>query len=333
MNILNPKIHQCGVTLIEIMVSILVGLFILAGVMQLYATTVQNHTMVAGSSTIQENARLMFSRVEMDVSRAGYAGCLSFKTDSHRIQNIATQTTTPAFDASKFISGEDNIDVNGRSFDRFALRYAGSTGRVPVIQVSSNQFTVATTSSALFRQGDIVVVGDCSSFGIFRVSNQPAATGVIQFGVGTYNTASFDIAFADAGSIAPSITYLYSDSGAFQYYVGTSAAGVSAATQCSSAAPQYCALFRKSSSSSTADELVEGVQAFDVEYGWRNAADGKLFFAAAGGVPNSKWLDIDRVRITTTLNSVSKTATNEGSDRIERTYSRTFFFFNQNPGA
>ncbi len=323
--------YQNGVSLVEILVSIAVGLFILAGVVQLYATSTQNASMVTGSSSIQENVRFLFSRIEQDVSRAGYAGCLNFNVDAKRITNIATQTTTPVFNAAQFVAGDDNVSTSGKTFDKMILRYAGNSGRVPVQTVASNQFTVDTTQSHLFNQGDVVVVGDCSSFGVFRVSNAPGDTGNIEFATGTYNSAALNVSFSDANSIVPTITYLYSGTGAFQYYVATSSAGTAVSATCSATTPQYCALYRKSSAEANADQLVEGVEAFEVEYGWRNASDGKLFFANAGSV--SSWDDVDRVRITATLSSPNKTATNEGVDYIQRTYSRTFFFFNQIPEA
>ncbi|WP_075185080.1 PilW family protein [Teredinibacter haidensis] len=57
MNVRQPIWKQGGLGIIEVMVSIAVGLFILAGVLQLYATSSQNSAVVNGSSTIQENAR------------------------------------------------------------------------------------------------------------------------------------------------------------------------------------------------------------------------------------------------------------------------------------
>lgn len=322
---------QSGVSLIEILVSIAVGLFILAGVVQLYATTTQNSSMVSGSSVIQENARLLFSRVETDVSRAGYAGCMNFNADARRVQNIINQATDPQFLATQFVLGEDNVSVNGKAFDKFIVRYAGSDGRTPVKETSSDSFTVATTESSKFSQGDVVVVGDCSSFGVFKVSNAPANSGVIEFADGTYNTGSFQVDFPDETDMLPSVTYLYRGTGAFEYYVATSAAGTAASASCSAATPQYCALFRKSSAASTADELVEGVDSFEVKYGWRDLSTGNLHLADAGSIAN--WSGVDRIKVTATLSSLNKTPTNEGQDYISRTYSRTFVFFNQIPGA
>ena len=326
-------VQQAGLGLIELMISIAIGLFILAGVLQLYATSSQNSSMVDGASSIQEHVRFLFSYIESDIANAGYAGCLNFKVDTNRIKNISTATLNPSFIAGEFVTGTNDVSVNGKTFDQFIVRYAGSSKRVSVQQANSDNFVISQNASSQFSQGDVVLVGDCSGFGVFRVSNAPGASGVIEFKDGTYNSGTLDMSFSDENSITPAVTYLYGDTGAFKYYIDTSTAGLAASATCSADNTQYCALYRKSSASNTADELVEGVTSFEVEYGWRDAASGNLFFAHAGSVPSANWSSIDRIKIEATLSSRNKTPTNEGIDFIEKSYSRTFFFFNQIPGA
>lgn len=324
--------RQIGVSLVEILISLAIGLFILAGVFQLYATTTQNSSMVRGNSSIQEHVRLLFSRIETDVANAGYAGCLNFKSGITRIEDVAVKNTDPIFDMSHFIYGQDNQDVNGKTFDRLVLRYAGNDQKVAVEEVASDRFVVAASQSEHFKQGDIVIAGDCSGIGVFRVSNVPGNTGVIRFEADNINNhAKLTTAFAGKNSVMPSITYLYNRGGAFEYKVDTSIAGKIVSQECSSVNPQYCALYRKSANSAQADELVEGVQAFDVEYGWRDPATGNLFFANAGSVPGATWALIDRIKVTATLSSQNKTPTNEGVEFLEKTFARTFLLFNQIP--
>lgn len=322
--------RQIGVSLVEILISLAIGLFILAGVFQLYATTTQNSSMVRGNSSIQEHVRLLFSRIETDVANAGYAGCLNANALSGRIENVAV--TDPILDMARFIDGEDNQDVNGKTFDSLVLRYAGNDQKVAVEEVASDRFVVAGSQSAHFKQGDIVIAGDCSGIGVFRVSNAPGATGVIRFDADNVNnSANLTTDFAGKNSIMPSVTYLYNRGGAFEYKVDTSIAGKIVSQECSSTDPQYCSLYRKSANSAEADELVEGVQAFEVEYGWRDPATGNLFFANAASLNNANWALIDRVKVTATLSSRNKTPTNEGVEFMEKTFARTFLLFNQIP--
>lgn len=325
--------NSSGLGLIELMVSMTIGLLILAGVIQVYLSASQNSRTVIGASAIQEHARLLFSRVENDVSRAGYAGCMNFNVEPRRVINIVNQQTNPAFNPDKFVDGKNDVQQNGKAFDEFTVSYAGNAGRLKVKEVSDTSFSINGDQSSTFNQGDLLVVGDCSSFGIFRVSNSPEDSGEIEFATGVYNTGPFSVRFLGENSPSPVVTYIYSGTGAFRYFVGTSAAGINAAASCSAATPEFCALFRKSSTSDTPDELFEGIASFEVEYGWRDSDTGNLFFANAANVPSANWSIIDRINISATLRSPEKMQTNEGSDYIERQYTRQFFLFNQSPEA
>lgn len=325
------KFRQHGVSLIEILVSLAIGLLIMSGVLQVYLSTIQNSSMVRGNSLIQEHVRLLFTRLETDVTNAGYAGCLNFNSGAQRIEDVAVQNTVPTFNINRFVEGVDNELVNNKAFDRLVLRYAGNSDRVVVEETASDRFVVAASDSAGFNQGDIVIAGDCSGIGVFRVSNDPGTTGIIRFEIGAFNHGSLTMDFAAKDSILPSITYLYNHSGAFAYYVATSTTGNETAMECSTENPKYCSLYRKSTSSDVADELIEGVEAFEVEYGWRDAVTGNLFFANAASVPAASWPLIDRVKVSATLISQDKAPTNEGVDYLEKSFARTFFLFNQVP--
>ena len=75
-NVKKP-INQIGLTLIELMISMTLGLFILAGVLQMYVTSSQNSRTNDGVLRIQENIRYAMSRLEEDISQAGNLGCFS----------------------------------------------------------------------------------------------------------------------------------------------------------------------------------------------------------------------------------------------------------------
>ena len=70
-----------------------------------------------------------------------------------------------------------------------------------------------------------------------------------------------------------------------------------------------------------------------MEYGWKDAATGNLFFANASSVPANRWHEIDRLKVSATIRSPEKAATNNGMNYIERQFTRQFFFFNQAPEA
>jgi type IV pilus assembly protein PilW len=79
---LNKKIRllssQKGLSLVELMISVTLGLIIMGGVLQLYASASRNASNAQGVSRIQENIRYAVTRLGNDIARSGSMGCFSF---------------------------------------------------------------------------------------------------------------------------------------------------------------------------------------------------------------------------------------------------------------
>jgi|GEM_PF-83502 len=69
--------RQAGMTLIEIMVAMLVGLFLMGGVMQTFVGSKQTNRMLEALSRVQENGRYAMEFLTNDIRMAGYLGCNS----------------------------------------------------------------------------------------------------------------------------------------------------------------------------------------------------------------------------------------------------------------
>ena len=77
--------HQRGLTLIEILVALFVSGLVLAGVVQIYASSKQAYRVQESLSRLQENGRFAINRIAHDLRMAGYSGCLSkFTSDPDR---------------------------------------------------------------------------------------------------------------------------------------------------------------------------------------------------------------------------------------------------------
>ncbi|MFZ2449396.1 MAG: PilW family protein [Methylovulum miyakonense] len=66
---------QTGMTLIEIMVSLLIGAFLLGGVLQTFVGSRQTNQMLEGLSRMQENGRYALDILATDIRMAGFIGC------------------------------------------------------------------------------------------------------------------------------------------------------------------------------------------------------------------------------------------------------------------
>jgi len=68
---------QSGFSLVEIMIALLIGLFLLGGILQMFSASQQTYRMQRNLARLQENGRLALDFLARDIRMAGYWGCLS----------------------------------------------------------------------------------------------------------------------------------------------------------------------------------------------------------------------------------------------------------------
>ncbi|MBX2808611.1 MAG: hypothetical protein KTR20_08260 [Cellvibrionaceae bacterium] len=357
---------QAGIGLIEIMVSMLIGLFIMAGVVQMFSTTHQHALTAMGSNVIQENVRYAFSRIEDDIRRSGNLGCISASVDN-TIENtldddegsiIKNQLryslgANQLYDYKTIIGGHDNattttppLNTVAIGTDTFMVRYASQSDRIlvadPANDVTPTSITVDPDDpnySAL-SQYQIVIVSNCSRGAVFMVTNDPESSdGLIEHRTGVVvpsgypnsgqSNAEAENRLVDAdGGGSSSLMYLYTGStGSYQYFIGTRAAGAGA---CNTAtARQNCALFRRGNGVN--EELLVGVHDMDVEYGW--TLNNVLTFGSATAVSLADtWNVVDRIKLTLSFNSVDNAISSGGNainELLVKDVTRTIYLPNQ----
>jgi len=69
--------YQRGVTLIELMISALLGLVLVAGIVQIFTGNRVTYQFTEGLGRIQENARFTLDHIAFSARMAGYRGCLA----------------------------------------------------------------------------------------------------------------------------------------------------------------------------------------------------------------------------------------------------------------
>ncbi len=78
MNILK---HQRGISLVEVLVAMVISLFLLAGIVQVYLGNKSSYTFTTAISRIQENGRFAMDTMAVDLRMAGFFGCAIFDPD------------------------------------------------------------------------------------------------------------------------------------------------------------------------------------------------------------------------------------------------------------
>jgi len=351
--------NQSGIGLIELLVSMLIGLFIMGGVLQLFSTSSQNAVAVSGSSRIQENVRFAFSRISDDISQLGNLGCISssvavadFSTSNPlaseiiNLDSVAFNFLTPVrvFDAAATEDGTVAAPANDRApgTDEFSIGYIDNAVRLEVTAVGVADVTVevGAIDNASIGIGDIVSVGNCYEAAIFTVTGAVDSTGVISHAASfDKNISSFRPNDGTANVISP--YYLYGGkTGAYEYQIGQSAAAAVTSDDCvrgadaqSSALGQAnCALFRTDARAGVRQELAQGIHDIQVQYGWTDTG-GNLRFSEAPTAAQTAL--VDRIKVTMAFNSINNV--NTDGNNMDQTasglnvkiYARTFNLFNR----
>ncbi|MCX7098670.1 MAG: PilW family protein [Methylococcales bacterium] len=70
------KRHQLGLSLLEVMIALLLGAFLLGGVLKIFIGSNQTYMMQENLSRLQENGRFAMTFISRDIRMTGYWGCM-----------------------------------------------------------------------------------------------------------------------------------------------------------------------------------------------------------------------------------------------------------------
>jgi len=195
----NLSMTQQGLALVELMVAMVIGLMLIGGVIQIFASNKQGYMTHEALSRLQENGRYAMEILSRNVRMAGFTGCAALDTWDPKV--IATDATSipaeppmvdldtssalrgyevsggswnpsyvgadaltaPGTVSSPVVNGADVISVN-RGADCVAYLGANMANR-------DDDITLNAGNSCNFQDGDVLIISDCTSTDIFRVSS------------------------------------------------------------------------------------------------------------------------------------------------------------------
>jgi type IV pilus assembly protein PilW len=182
------QIHkQHGVTLVELMIAITIGLVLIGGLLQVYLGSKQSYNLAEAASRVQENGRFAVDTLNRDIRMADFFGCLK-QPDSSQIQNNLNPSgpgyTESLHSFGDGITGTDGDGVNNS--DSLSIGGAFGAGIVvePPFMVTSSSAIQISTGNGL-EQGDIVFLSDCTQGDVFQISNtDPNTSGTVVHNTG-----------------------------------------------------------------------------------------------------------------------------------------------------
>lgn len=320
MTFTNKPHRQRGMTLVELMVSLMLGLLLTAGIIKVFAGNRISYAFNEGLSRVQENARFTLDHISYNTRMAGYSGCLkdvsvynnlaapdNFRDDiengvqGHNANGTAVGQSYAAAAMDPAPSGNPNAwtpalpaELNNRVIpgsDVLVVRSIAGSAK-SLVSPFNNSAQLFTSDPHDFVQGEILVVSDCQKASIFQLTDVTGTgfgVNIVHSGSGSYTPGNSSPTWGpeqDYG-LGSEVARLQT----YAFYVGRGANNSPSLFQ-----------LRLQALSGTAsgfapEELVEGIDTMQVRYGLDGDGDGAInSWVTADAVAD--WTDVLSVEVT-----------------------------------
>ena len=326
-----------GFTLIELMISMVLGLVIIAGVVSVLLANRRTYDTNEGLSQVQESARTAFELIARDVRQAAGNGCDNTKGTSNIVnvggwwrdwkgmQGYDEAQVNPAVAigtaVGQRVAGTDSIYTQG--LDGVALPvelHAATAGRLEI--------NAATTP---FVVNDILMVCDFDHAAIFQVTAYDASIPAVFHAAsgGSVGNCAQGLGFPTLCDGSAGNVYTFNPNAqigrfsAVSWYVGNNGRTTDSGTS----------LYRARLGAGGAvvtEEIVSGVTDMNVQYG----VTGMNTVSDASTLTPANWEDVNSVFITLTATSSDanvSTASAVNAGRLTRTFTYLITIRNRVP--
>lgn len=271
------RLHkQLGISLVEIMVALVISLFLLGGIIQVYTANKSSYAFTDAIGRVQENARFAVDTVAQDLRMAGFFGCTAY--DPSDTENITNNLDPDGTDYDPLLhdyaglgvldgsegdgpNGSDSITIRGAKPVQFNI--------LPPFNVTtSDDINVTVDLTGKLENEDIVMISNCQGADIFQITADPvtdtdAGLTTVEHAIGGEpGNINTDPGCADPAKLCLSQTY-GNDASLFEVQTVT--------YEIRNVAGEPT-LFRVQYNDE--EELVEGVEQMQVEYGIDTTNDG-----------------------------------------------------------
>lgn len=324
---------QSGLSLIELMISITLGLLLVLGATQVFLSSKNTYSYNEEIGWMQENARFALEQMKRDVRMAGFFGC---NTDGDFVSTLDPNNAPPSgngwqIDFSSAVRGWNGDDTGYPSpeFPAMSGPTVSAGSSVPASDLltihraddSIGQFNVVgthTPTSAVipiggthpFQTGDILLVTDCTNTAVFqhtgngtnKVNHNPN-NGT---GNGLPGNCTVELGGPATASCGGSTLYTYKEENgamvmraqAHAYYVDTAPNGVPSL---------YKRKLDSGSAATVSQELVQGVENVQVLYG-EDLNDNGIPERYVNADDVGDWADVTVVRLHMLVRSLMEVA-------------------------
>ena len=235
-----PGSPIAGLTLVELMVAITIGLIILTAVARLFVTSRSTYTLQEGLARVQESGRFAMEFLSQDIRMAGYAGC-NANLPSSQIGNLVASATSatsfnpdgiagykhtcttsctgalsewsPGLTSVYFPSGSGEIQPIAGS-DVVVIQRADTVSTHLTENPSPNAVNVkivdTTALAGMIGGNDILMVSDCKGADVFRATGVSSGSGKVNITHTSGNTNNnFTHSYGNDAELMRLVTRIY----------------------------------------------------------------------------------------------------------------------------
>ena len=265
---------QKGMSLVELMIAMLLGLFLTGGILQIFASSRMTYKVHEATSRMQETGRMALEMLARDIRMADFWGCAG------DLDNVVNNLDTAGAGFVDYTAGGVVGTDGGSGPDSLVLRGGFDLGLAvepPYGPQASANIKVPSNS---LSQGDIVFASDCTAGDIFQITNANPDSGVLVHNTGaTVSPGNYNVSNPGCpGTNAHCLSKVYGGDTKIMlpqeitYNVGIGAEG-------------QPALFRNG------EEYLDGIEDLQLLYGEDTSGSG----VAAYYVPANQVTDMENV--------------------------------------
>lgn len=300
-------LKQKGLSLIELMIGMLLGLFLLGAIVTYLVSSKTSYLNEEELGRIQENARFAMELLTQDIRNIGYGGCAVLSSVTPNV--IADPGTNGAvvFDSDSVLQGYDAqggtvwspslpsyvASSANSSTDAIFIQYATACDTYLVGNLNSvnANIQIYSPNDCNLSAGDVAIISDCVATDVFRatnVSNGPSKQ-TIAHANNANSTNKLSRAYQDDAELLGLTSKVF--------YISDNARGIPS-------------LYQIDAIDGGSDELVEGIENLQFSYGVDTDSDGmaNIYQTGAEIEASYSWANVVSVRVSILARSLIEAA-------------------------
>ena len=318
--------NQRGMTLVELLISMLLGLVIMAGISSVFQASRQTYRSNEGLTQIQESARTTFELLSRDLRQAGFTSC-----GSNKLANVLKRTASDPLLEWVGLQGFDGntaaapvltgTAISQRVAGTSAILVQGMSGlgrSVAMHDAASAQFSLSA-GTLNFVVGDFAIACDANQATLFQVYSN--STTAVTYGVSTASPGNCTIGLGYPTDCTTPNFYNYPPNAVIApffsaiWYIGNNGR----------ADAGWHSLYRlrlDNGNKIVVEEMVAGVTDLQIQY---HVRDIDAWSNAATVTANNDWSDVDAVSLNFILDSFDNSISTDKSvngGRLQRSFTQ-----------